>query len=87
MGIKVGIEPTLTPIRDYLSEKGYNVVNISRGVQEGSVDYTQFDAIVVTGMNENFLNMQDTVTSGIVINASGLTPSQVEREIENRVRE
>jgi len=84
MTIKVGIEPTLTPIKDYLIEKGYEVKSINYGIKGDISKYQQFDAIVVTGMNENFAGMEDTVTNAVVINASGLTPPEVEKEIRER---
>ncbi len=81
---KIGVEPTLTPVKDFLNEKGYDVVNINYGVQEGRTDYNQFDAIVINGITQNFLGIQGTVTASVVIDASGLTPVQIENEIKKR---
>jgi len=85
MAIKVGIEPTLTPVRDYLSQKGYDVQSINYGIKGDISKYQQFDALVVTSINDNFAGMQDTVTKAVVIDATGLTPPEVEQEIRTRV--
>ena len=87
MGKKIGIEGSLTPIKDYLNDKGYNVTSIDHGVRKDSTDYKKFDAIVVTGMSDDFLGMADTKTDAVVIDASGLTPAQVENEIKTRTKQ
>ncbi|MDK2799425.1 MAG: hypothetical protein PWP27_786 [Clostridiales bacterium] len=86
MGKKIGIESGLTPVQEYLSEKGYNVVNLDGGITKDSINYKQFDAIVVTGMNDDFLGMEDTKTDAVVIDAAGLTPAEIENEIKKRAR-
>lgn len=82
MAKKIGVEPDLTPIKDFLKEKGYDVVNINNGVSS-DISISNFDAIVVSGLSNNFLGMEDTFTKGKVIDASGLTPSEVESQIRN----
>ncbi|MCG8499977.1 MAG: YkuS family protein [Firmicutes bacterium] len=84
MGKKIGIQPTLTPVKEFLNEKGYDVVTLRHGIRENIANGQQFDAIVVTGISENFLNMQDTVTDAVVIDASGLTPAEIENQIRTR---
>lgn len=86
LGKRIGIEPALTPIRDYLNEKGYDVINLSHGMRKDSTNYNQFDAIVVTGMSDDFLGMEDTKTDAVIIDASGLTPAEVENQIKQRTR-
>ncbi|WHH61047.1 YkuS family protein [Petroclostridium sp. X23] len=86
MGKKIAIEPALTPVKDFLNEKGYNVVSLTHGMRKDSTDYKQFDAIVVTGMSDDFAGMEDTKTDAVVIDASGLTPAQVENEIRTRTK-
>ncbi|MGE4282691.1 MAG: YkuS family protein [Clostridia bacterium] len=86
MGKKIAIEPALTPVREYLNDKGYNVVNLTHGMRKDSTDYKQFDAIIVTGMSDDFAGMEDTKTDAVVIDASGLTPAEVENQIKTRTK-
>jgi galactitol-specific phosphotransferase system IIB component len=80
---KIAVEQNLTPVKDYLSGKGYNVECISFGEQSAS-KLQGYDAIVVTGQNSNFLGMQDTDSKVAVINADGMSPEEVAEEIESK---
>ncbi|HEX2985321.1 MAG TPA: YkuS family protein [Caproiciproducens sp.] len=79
---KIAVEQNLTPVKDYLSGKGYQVECLDIG-EESSSNLQNYDAIVVTGQNTNFLGVHDTKTKAAVINADGLSPEEVEKEIEN----
>lgn len=82
---KIGIEPTLTQVRDFLTTKGYTVENLNMG--DRSVrNPDQYDAYIVTGMNKDFLGMQDTSTRSPVIDATGMTAEQVYQQLESRLR-
>lgn len=80
---KVAIEPNLTPIRDYLVDKGFDVESINLG-EETSRYTDKFDAFVVTGLNSNFLGINNTSSKAIVVEASGMTPDEVYRELESK---
>jgi len=41
-----------------------------------------YDAIVVTGMNNDFLGLQDTATGAPVIDATGMTPEEIHEQIQ-----
>jgi hypothetical protein len=76
MAGKIAVEPDLTPIKDYLSGKGYKVESID--LNDKSPKYlNSFDAFVVTGLNTDFLGVNDTKTKAMVINADGLSPEDV----------
>lgn len=85
MKYKVAVENSLTPISDYLSKKGYNVDSIDLS-KEYSKGMEKYDAVVVTGLNENFLGIEDTNTKAVVIDAKGLTAEQVYSRLENRLQ-
>jgi hypothetical protein len=72
---EIAIEPALGTVKDYLISQGYDVQNIS------SNNLNEFSAIVVTGLNTNLSEFQDTGTKAVVINADGLTPSEVEQRL------
>ena len=80
----IAIEPNLTPIKDYLSSKGYDVESIDFD-KKSSNNGGKFDAYIVSGMKRNILGIQDTVTKAIVIDASGLTPEQIYHELKLRL--
>ena len=79
---KVAVEQSLTPVKDFLAQKGWSVdiIDFSR-TYTNSLD--SYDAVVVTGMNENFLGVQDINTKAVVINAEGLTAEQIYSRIQN----
>lgn len=83
----IAVENNLTPISEYLAEKGYKVENIDFGQGEFTKNLDKYDAVVVTGMNENFLGVHDTVTKAPVINAKGMTKEDVYNEISSRAKQ
>ncbi len=80
---KIAIEYNLTPVKDYLTGKGYNVecININ---EQSSTKLQSYDTIVVTGQNSNFLGVHNTETSAVIINADGLSPEEVAKKIESK---
>ncbi|MBE3586739.1 YkuS family protein [Desulfofundulus thermocisternus] len=69
MNKKVAVEESLTGLKELLEEEGYTVVN--PGSQEEVL------AMVVTGLDNNTMNMQDINTRVPVIEMAGKTPEQV----------
>lgn len=80
----IAVERSLTPFKNYFSVKGYTVdtVDINSEFTKGMEKY---DTIIVTGMNKDFLGVQDINTSAVVIDAKGLTAEQAYREVESRL--
>jgi galactitol-specific phosphotransferase system IIB component len=78
--MKIAIEPALTNVKDYLAGKGYDVESLNSNER---FDMNTYDAIVVTGLNTNLLGIHDTETKAVVINADGLTPPEVAKQLEN----
>jgi len=78
---KIAVQRGLTPVQEYLTDQGYEVevVDFDAFTKAQSEEY---DAIVLTGMNNNFLGMEDTATSAPVIDATGMTPEEVCEQIE-----
>lgn len=83
MNVKIAIEPTLSDVKEHLSDMGYNVVDIDVNKETGSL--RGFDAVVVNGLSTNLLGMSNTRSKAPVINADGLTPEQVAQEIRNKL--
>lgn len=72
---KVAVEDNLSTIKQVLVQKGFKVV--SPESKENVV------ACIVTGMDNNLMDIQNAVTKAPVINADGMTPEQVVARIES----
>lgn len=79
----IAVSSDLTPVKDYLTEKGYHVNSIDLGEQQSPSKLRGYDAIVLSGGNSDFLGYEESRTKAAVINAAGLTPEEVEKEIES----
>lgn len=75
----IAVDDSLSPVRDYLINRGYRVVDIHDS------DFDSVSAIVVNGIDDNMMGMQETMTKAPVIEASGRTPEEIAREIESRM--
>lgn len=84
MNQRVAVEPNLTPVKELLSSKGYQVDSMS---ESGSTSMAagNYDAYIVTGMNSNFMGMSNTSSKALVIDATGLTAEQVYQELQSRL--
>ncbi len=78
---KIAVEQSLTNVSDALREKGYDVVDL-----KSAADGENCSACVVTGMDNNFMGMQDIATKAPVIEASGLSADEVCQQVEQRIQ-
>lgn len=78
---KIAVQEGLRPVQEYLEDKGYEVESVDFDTFSKAQN-ENYDAIVVTGMNNDFLGMQDTATSAPVIDATGMTPEEICEQIE-----
>lgn len=76
---RVAVEGALTPVREALEQNGYEVVHLDPQT------LTQVDCVVITGMDDNVMGMQDIQTKAQVITAEGKTAEQVMKEVEQRL--
>jgi hypothetical protein len=84
MKAKVAVESDLTNVSDYLEEQGYQVIEFIHS--DEIVDELQdVDAIVISGMQENLLGMEDIETEALMIEASGLTPEEIGDMLEQQL--
>lgn len=75
MAKKIAVEDNLSTIKQALEKSGYTVV--SPKSKESVM------ACVVMGMDNNLMDIQNTVTKAPVIDAAGMTPEQVVSRIES----
>lgn len=72
----IAVEDGLSPVKQFLQEKGYQVVSFQSGKTA--------DAAVISGGDENMLGIQNIVQNGPVIDARGMRPEDVWRAIEGK---
>lgn len=80
---KVAVQKGLNPIKDYLSEEGYTVKEFDNRKKNAGNFLNRYDAVVVTGENQNIMGTQDTISKAPIINATGMTVEEVKKRIEN----
>jgi precorrin-6B methylase 1 len=78
---KIGVEQSLTNVQEALREKGYEIVELK---QES--DANGCSCCVITGGDSNFMGVQNAITKGSVIDASGLTADEVCQQVEARIQ-
>jgi len=82
----IAVQKGLKPVIEHLSQAGYKVYEFDLR-QKASKDFLDgFDAIVFTGMNDNFMGIQETVNNVPIIEARGMTPEEIKNTIEQRVQ-
>lgn len=81
---RVAVEGNLNSLKKYLSEQGFEVVNLDP-LSESGLELKNCDAIVITGVDANFLGHEDIMTKAPVINASGLTETEIFNQIKNKL--
>ncbi|BBW96863.1 YkuS family protein [Geobacillus sp. FSL W8-0032] len=78
---KIGVEPSLTDVQEALRERGHDVVPL-----RGEQDAKGCDCCVITGLDANVAGMQNAVTSGPVVEASGLSAEEICQKVEEKLR-
>jgi Uncharacterised protein family (UPF0180) len=81
MARRIGVEESLTNVVEALRAKGHDVVELK---QES--DAQGCDCCVVTGLDSNVMGIQNTVTQGSVIEASGMSADEVCQQVESRLQ-
>lgn len=74
----VAVEDGLTDVKQALENAGFKTVNLSQNI-------TNPVAVVVTGIDENFLGMQTVTNEVPVIDCRALTAEQVVEEVQRRI--
>jgi hypothetical protein len=84
MRAKVAVESELSNVSDYLESEGYKVIEFQHN-DELQDELEDVDAIITTGMDEDFLGMHDIQSDAIVIEASGLSAREIAMMLEKRL--
>ncbi|MBE3554643.1 MAG: YkuS family protein [Thermicanus sp.] len=78
---KVAVSNTLTNVSRLLREQGFEVLPFTRGELNG-----RYDAVVLSGENENMMGMSERMANIPVVNADGMTAEQVVEALKNRLQ-
>ncbi|NLW02083.1 MAG: YkuS family protein [Clostridiaceae bacterium] len=81
---KIAVQEGLDRVSEYLAERGYQVekIGFDSTTQVRDKDY---DAVVLSGMNSNFLGIHETVTRAPIIIATGMTEEMIYHQLEKRL--
>jgi hypothetical protein len=71
----IAVEKNLSKLTEVLETEGYEVVNLDHA------DLDAVDAVLVSGLDINFLNMQESIVNVPVISAVGKTASEILEEL------
>ena len=85
MGGRVAISESLTPVKRALHRAGYEVINLENEALFSETGMEEYDAIVVSGMDEDLMGMQEISGRAVVINAAGKQPGEIVEELRNRL--
>ncbi len=78
----VAVDQDLTNVKQHLENAGYDVVAMSR--RDKTIDPSA-EAIVLSGLSENPMGREEVLTSVPVVDADGLSPSQVLERLNRHV--
>jgi len=75
---RVAVEGNLSHIREGLQQAGYNIVELDGN----NVRAQGLAAVVISGADQNVMGIADVECDCPVINAHGMTPQDVAKQIE-----
>lgn len=76
----VALDDGLTPVKNYLAEQGCQVIDINQAQNQ------RVDAVILSGIEKDFLGVEDIMIDAPVISAQGMTPEEIWKEISKRSR-
>lgn len=82
---KVAVSDGLTPLKQVLHSAGYDMVNLESKADISKKGMGDYDALVISGMDDNMLGMQDISGRAPVINAAGKDPDEILKELQSRL--
>ncbi len=85
MARRVAVSDSLSPLKQMLHRAGYEVINLENKAAISGTGISEYDAVVVSGMDVNMMGMQDISGRAVVINAAGKRPEEIMEELRNRL--
>jgi hypothetical protein len=81
--MKVAVEANLSPVREFLSRQGYQVDTLDANQLENlGQKQANYSAVVISGSDQNLMEIQNVVVNCPVINAHGMTPEEIHQRIQ-----
>ena len=81
---KVAVQKGLSEVKDYLKDEGYTVKEFDNSKKNAGHFLDRYDAVIVTGENQNIMGVQETISSTPIIDATGMTGEEIKKQIESR---
>ncbi len=85
MARRVAISDALSPVKRTLNQAGYDVVNLENDADISKKGIGDYDAVILSGMDDNLMGMQDISGKALVINAAGKDPAEILEELNSRL--
>lgn len=85
MARRVAVSDSLSPLKQMLHRAGYDVVNLENEAVPSETGMSEYDAVVVSGVDVNLMGMQDISGRSVVINAAGKSPQEILEELRSRL--
>lgn len=82
----IAVERDLSNISEYLKKQGYNIEEIDSHRKNIKDFIDGFDAVIVTGIDGDIMGIQDTNAKTSIIEAKGMSPKDVQNELEKRIK-
>lgn len=83
MKLKVAVEKNLMSVKQYFVNQGCQVDTFTDNQLDTIGESDNYDAIIISGGNQNFMGNEETSTLSPIIDIEGMTPE----EVYNRVSE
>jgi len=77
----VAVDEDLKGLREAIASQGYEVVSLNER------DIDKADAVVVSGIEDDLMNIQDIKTKAPVINAVGKTSEEIVKGLQDLFRQ
>lgn len=85
MAKRIAVSDSLAPIKRYLHNEGFEVVNMESDARISEKGMGDYDAIIVSGMDDNLMGMEDISSRAVVINAAGKPPQEISAELREKL--
>ncbi|GLC29171.1 YkuS family protein [Clostridium omnivorum] len=82
----IGIQKGLNTVKDYLQNSGYQTYEVDTTNKNNPTTLKSFDALIVTGMDDNEMGYDNTSTKIPVVNANGMTPEDVKKFLDTNLK-
>lgn len=77
---RIGVEPTLTAIKEELAAMGHEVVDL-----HSENDAAHCDCCVISGQDKDVMGVSNAIIAGPVINAEGQSAEEVAQSVNEKL--